>query len=121
MQWLSTKVRRLGRWLGRAAKRGPRLAYYHAYRLLPRDPQLAVYGAYWFNGYSCNPAAIYEKARELAPAVRGVWVVRPERRATVPAGVPTVLDDSLAYYRLLARATYFINNVNFPDFVVKRR
>ncbi|MFD9068561.1 glycosyltransferase family 2 protein [Streptomyces lasiicapitis] len=39
------------------------------------DPRLAVYGAYWNRGVSCNPAAIHAKARELAPHIRGVWVV----------------------------------------------
>ena len=52
---------RVGRWL--RARRGV-------------DKHLAVYGAYWFRGYSCNPRAIYEKARELVPECRGVWVVR---------------------------------------------
>ena len=40
------------------------------------DEHLAVFGAYWYRGYSCNPRAIYEKARELVPGMRGVWVVQ---------------------------------------------
>jgi CDP-glycerol glycerophosphotransferase len=50
-----------------------------------------------------------------------VWVVRRDLTDRVPAGVPYVVAGSLAYYRALARATYLVNNVNFPDFVVKRR
>ena len=42
------------------------------------DPKLAAYAAYWYRGYACNPRAIYEKARELAPDVRGVWIVKAE-------------------------------------------
>ena len=33
----------------------------------PMDEHLAVFAAYWYRGYSCNPRAIYEKARELVP------------------------------------------------------
>jgi CDP-glycerol glycerophosphotransferase len=95
-------------------------AYYRVQLRLPRDPSLAVYCAYWYRGYACNPAAIYEKAREMAPAVRGVWVVRRDRAAAMPAGVDYVVAGTRAYYRALARASWLVNNVNFPDFVVKR-
>src|SRR5439155_2817136 len=87
-------------------------------RRQPIDDKLAVYAAYWYRGYSCNPKATYERARELAPEIRGVWVVR--RGASVPEGVPYVVAGTKAYYDLVARAKYFVNNVNFPDHVVKR-
>ncbi|MBG0561617.1 bifunctional glycosyltransferase/CDP-glycerol:glycerophosphate glycerophosphotransferase [Actinoplanes aureus] len=95
-------------------------AYYHWQLRLPIDENLAVYGAYWYRGYSCNPAAIYEKARELVPQVRGVWVVKPGAQA-VPADVPTVAPGTRAYFRTLARAKYMINNATFPPYVVKRQ
>ncbi|MFC7545221.1 CDP-glycerol glycerophosphotransferase family protein [Plantactinospora sp. GCM10030261] len=95
-------------------------AYYQAQLRLPTDPRLALYAAYWYRGYTCNPAAIYEKARELAPHIKGIWVVRRDRVATLPPGVDYVVAGTPAYYRALARATWLINNVNFPDFVVKR-
>ena len=84
------------------------------------DPQLAVYGAYWFRGYSCNPRAIYEKARELVPECRGVWVVRRNAAATIPPGVEHVVARSPEYFDVIARAKYLINNVNFPNHLVKR-
>lgn len=84
----------------------------------PLDPELAVYGAYWFRGYSCNPRAIYERAAELVPNVRGVWVVRPG--ATVPDGVEHVVANTPEYLDLVARAGYLVNNVNFPNHLVKR-
>jgi CDP-glycerol glycerophosphotransferase len=88
--------------------------------LLPIDPNLAVYAAYWYRGVSCNPAAIYTEAQRLAPQVHGVWVVRAQSADSIPPGVPHVVEGSRAYYRLLARAKYLINNVNFPDFIRKR-
>ncbi|MGH8867992.1 MAG: bifunctional glycosyltransferase/CDP-glycerol:glycerophosphate glycerophosphotransferase [Actinomycetes bacterium] len=95
-------------------------AFYRAQLRRPLDEKLAVYAAYWYRGYSCNPAAIYEKARELAPDVRGVWVVSPQYVGTVPEGVDYVLPGSRRYYQVLARATYFVNNTNFPNHLVKR-
>jgi CDP-glycerol glycerophosphotransferase len=84
----------------------------------PVDPKLAVYGAYWFRGYSCNPRAIYERARVLVPDVHGVWVVRPGD--SVPPGVDHVVANTREYYDLIARAGALVNNVNFPDHLVKR-
>lgn len=95
-------------------------AAYRYFRRLPIDDNLAVFAAYWYRGYSCNPRAIYEKMRELAPGIRGVWVVSRENSDTMPAGVEHVVEGTLAYYRLLATAKYFVNNVNFPNDVVKR-
>jgi CDP-glycerol glycerophosphotransferase len=95
-------------------------AYYWLQRRRPIDPRLAVYTAYWNRGYACNPAAIHASAAELAPDVRGVWIVDRRHAGTMPAGVPYVSTGSLAYYRVLARARWLVNNVNFPDFVVKR-
>ncbi|MEJ3749897.1 bifunctional glycosyltransferase family 2 protein/CDP-glycerol:glycerophosphate glycerophosphotransferase [Actinomycetes bacterium KLBMP 9797] len=115
------KLRRQARTV---ARRGRDLGFEALYRaqlrLLPIDESLAVYAAYWYRGMSCNPAAIYAKARELAPDVRGVWVVRRDKADSMPPGVPYVVAGSLKYYRTLARARWLINNVNWPDFVRKR-
>jgi CDP-glycerol glycerophosphotransferase len=80
-----------------------------------------VYGAYWFRGYSCNPAAIYEKAQELVPGHRGVWVVKRDFVGSLPPGVEHVRPRSKQYFDLINRATYLINNVNFPNHMEKRR
>ncbi|WP_405092177.1 bifunctional glycosyltransferase family 2 protein/CDP-glycerol:glycerophosphate glycerophosphotransferase [Micromonospora sp. NBC_01392] len=94
--------------------------YYRAELRRPIDPTLAVYAAYWYRGYACNPAAVYEAARRLAPQVRGVWIVRRDRVATLPPGVEYVVAGTPEYHRVLARAHWLVNNVNFPDFVRKR-
>ncbi|GAA2091388.1 bifunctional glycosyltransferase/CDP-glycerol:glycerophosphate glycerophosphotransferase [Streptomyces albiaxialis] len=115
---------------GRARRRYGRLrsvlgrhvhrAYYAFQRRLPLRPDLAVYSAYWDRGVACNPAAVHAKARELAPHIKGVWVVRPGAAASLPPGTDHVRPRSRRYWQLLARATYFVNNVNFPDHLVKR-
>jgi CDP-glycerol glycerophosphotransferase len=114
-------ARRLKRRLGagrRALLRRWRLFEYRLFRLLPLRSDLAVYAAYWYRGYACNPRAIYEKARELTPDVQGVWVV--SRAGRIPPGIDHVVAGTRAYYLLLARARYFVNNVGFPDHWVKR-
>ncbi|MEY9997804.1 glycosyltransferase involved in cell wall biosynthesis/CDP-glycerol glycerophosphotransferase (TagB/SpsB family) [Streptomyces sp. V4I8] len=85
------------------------------------DPNLAVYSAFSHKGVIGDPAAIYHKAREIAPHIRGVWVVRDKRQAElVPEDIATVLLDSAEYRRVTGRAKYFINNVNWPGTLTKR-
>ncbi|WP_426499289.1 CDP-glycerol glycerophosphotransferase family protein [Streptomyces sp. D54] len=86
----------------------------------PLDPNLAVYGAYWNRGVACNPAAIHAKARELAPHIRGVWVVSSRHRDRMPAGVPYVIEGSRPYWRAMATAAYLVNNSSFPGGFTKR-
>jgi CDP-glycerol glycerophosphotransferase len=109
---------------GKIAKTARRDLLKAEYRLqLKRaiEPDLAVFAAYWYRGYSCNPKAIYEKLRELAPWMRGVWVVRGDHRDAMPEGVDYVVAGTREYYSLVARAKYFVNNVGFPEEVVKRK
>jgi CDP-glycerol glycerophosphotransferase len=98
-----------------------RIQRYYRRRLRePIDDNLAVFAAYWYRGYACNPRAIYERARELAPALRCVWVVNREGVDGLPPGVEHVVAGSRRYYDVIARAHYLVNNVNFPNDVVKR-
>jgi CDP-glycerol glycerophosphotransferase len=123
------KARRdLRRWKRRAkrpvmrARQGVYQVVYHAMRrLLPIDQSLALYAAYWYRGVTCNPAAVATKAAELAPQVRALWVIGRGRTAGLPPGTDYVVAGSFAYYRALARARYLINNVNWPNHLVKRR
>ena len=94
--------------------------YYAAQLAQPVEPDLAAFAAYWYRAYACNPKAIYEKLRELAPGARGVWIVSREHAHEMPPGVEYVVAGTKDYYRLLARARYLVNNVNFPNDVVKR-
>jgi CDP-glycerol glycerophosphotransferase len=59
VSWAKRRVRRR---LGEQRRR--RLEHHYRARLrVPLDPDLAVFAAYWYRGYACNPQAIYEKAR----------------------------------------------------------
>ena len=94
--------------------------YYRVQLRLPVDENLAVYAAYWYRGYLCNPAAIYAAARGIVPSVRGVWIVQRGAEDSVPGGVDYVYPGTTRYFRALARAKYLVNNVNFPDDIIKR-
>ncbi|MER6334562.1 CDP-glycerol glycerophosphotransferase family protein [Streptomyces sp. NPDC001034] len=96
-----------------------RLRYQAALRR-PLDPDLAVYCAYWGRGYTCNPAAIHAKARELAPRLRSVFLVEAGQEHTVPEDVEYAVLGSRRAWDVLARATYLVNNANFAEGVVKR-
>jgi CDP-glycerol glycerophosphotransferase (TagB/SpsB family) len=117
------RARRMAGRAKRALKppsRNDRQALYRARQKQPLDPDLAVFAAYWFRGYSCNPRAIYERARELVPSLHGVWVVNSDGASSVPDGVEYVMAGSPDYFDLIARASWFVNNVNFPNNMVKR-
>ncbi|MGW3630277.1 bifunctional glycosyltransferase/CDP-glycerol:glycerophosphate glycerophosphotransferase [Streptomyces sp. NPDC005122] len=114
--------RRLPRVWGKVPR--PRLlrtrTRYAAQLRRPLDENLAVYCAYWGRGYACSPAAIHAKARELAPHIRGVFLVEADAVDGLPVGVDHAVIGSARSWEVLARAKYLINNANFADGVVKR-
>jgi len=125
---LPNRLRRPARSAYRAARKLKKpvrsavlMAYYRAQRMLPVKKDTAVFAAYWNADYACNPAAIDQKLREIAPAVKPTWVLKPNPRNRPPAGTPTVHPGSFGFWRAMARSQYFVNNVNFPTKVVKRR
>jgi CDP-glycerol glycerophosphotransferase len=101
---------------------GTALHDHHYRRALsgPVDPHLAVFAAYWYRGVACNPAAIAAKLTELAPQIHPVWVVTPENAALLPPHTDHVVPGTRRYWEVLATAKYLVNNVNFPNAVVKR-
>ncbi|MFF9867763.1 CDP-glycerol glycerophosphotransferase family protein [Streptomyces sp. NPDC013953] len=84
------------------------------------DEDLAVFSAYWGRGVHCNPAAIAAELTELAPDIRQVWITEEDRVPLLPPGTDHVVPGSARYWDVLARAKYLVNNVNFPNDVVKR-
>ncbi|MEY9991780.1 CDP-glycerol glycerophosphotransferase [Streptomyces sp. V4I8] len=86
----------------------------------PVDPGLAVFAAYWNRGVACNPAAIAAKLTELAPQIHPVWVVTPEHAPLLPPHTDHVLPGTRRYREVLATAKYLVNNVNYPNAIVKR-
>ena len=94
--------------------------YQKLQQALPVDENLAVFASYWSRSPACNPAAIHAKLRELAPGIKTVWVVRKSRITPAPEGMTFVAPGSRAYREAVSRAKFFVNNVNFPNGLVKR-
>ncbi|MER5520966.1 CDP-glycerol glycerophosphotransferase family protein [Streptomyces sp. NPDC002763] len=125
---LREQAGRIGRESGRQALRVRRAAGARARHALTGlgghralDEQLVLYSASSHRGLLGDPAAVYRKAREIAPGLRGVWVVKDaEVAAGLPADVEHVLLDSPEYRRLTARAKFLVNDVNWPGALVKR-
>ncbi|MGW1168003.1 bifunctional glycosyltransferase/CDP-glycerol:glycerophosphate glycerophosphotransferase [Streptomyces sp. NPDC002550] len=91
----------------------------HALR--PLDPHLVVYSASSHRGMLGDPAAVYAKARQIAPQLRGVWVVRDEETADrLPPEVEHVIMGSRRCLEVTARAAFFVNDVNWPGALAKR-
>ena len=107
----------------KAKRKAGQMAKESAYREQLRHPveeDLAVFSAYWDRGVTCSPGAISAKLAELAPQIRQVWVVRRADVPLMPPGVDHVVPGTRRYWSVMARAKYFVNNVNFPDSLVKR-
>lgn len=86
----------------------------------PIDDNLAVYCAYWGRGYACNPAAIHEAAKRLAPHIRSVFLVKPSAVDSLPRGLEYAVIGSRRYWEVLGTAKYLVNNANFENRVIKR-
>ncbi|WP_164410458.1 bifunctional glycosyltransferase family 2 protein/CDP-glycerol:glycerophosphate glycerophosphotransferase [Streptomyces coelicoflavus] len=112
-------VKKARRTLNRSKRRAMGVLYRSQLRR-PIDENLAVFSAYWSRSVACNPAAIDGALASLAPQIRRVWAIRPDAVDRVPAGVDYVRLGSKEYWTAVARAKYLVNNVNFPDSVVKR-
>lgn len=109
-----------GRQALRSLAQGARRVLYRLFLLLPVDRNLAVFAAYWSGQYAGNPKAIYEEMRRSRPDIRGVWSIREADRDAIPEGVESAVTDSIKWHWVLARAGVVVNNVNFPNWVVKR-
>ncbi|MFF5407992.1 CDP-glycerol glycerophosphotransferase family protein [Streptomyces misionensis] len=120
----ANRTRRAARKAVRTRKRqvGAKLRDQQYRRALTRpvDPHLAVFAAYWERGVACNPAAIAAKLAELAPHIHPVWVVSKDNTALLPPGTDHVVPGTRRYWEVLATAKYLVNNVNFPNAVIKR-
>ncbi|MFA7322723.1 MAG: bifunctional glycosyltransferase family 2 protein/CDP-glycerol:glycerophosphate glycerophosphotransferase [Candidatus Nanopelagicales bacterium] len=94
--------------------------WYGFFRKLPLKDDVVVFSEYWGTGYGCNPRAIFEALPTYAPHLKAVWVMEKDKVGKLPPGVAHVAPNTLKQWAVLARAKYFVNNVNFPGAFVKR-
>ncbi len=92
---------------------------YPKYRQEKIDPKRIVFESMWGSKYSCNPQHLYEYIDKNYPGFECIWSLK-DPRMPVKGNAIRVRRGSQEYYRYLATAKYFVNNVNFEDAYVKR-
>ncbi|CAL9462168.1 bifunctional glycosyltransferase/CDP-glycerol:glycerophosphate glycerophosphotransferase [Streptomyces sp. enrichment culture] len=115
------RAARLAARLGRALTAAGLRLHYAVQRRLPLRADRAVFAAHGGRGHGCNPGALEEAMRELAPHIRTAWIAHPEHHHTIPPGTRRLTPGSAAYWTALARAKYLVTNDDFQPRPVKRR
>lgn len=78
------------------------------------DPELIVFESNFGKSYSGNPKYIYEELLRQNRAMRAVWVYQgKEKLKDIPGNVIQVHRGTEEYFRYLARAAYWVNNIRF--------
>ncbi|MEU6453767.1 bifunctional glycosyltransferase family 2 protein/CDP-glycerol:glycerophosphate glycerophosphotransferase [Streptomyces sp. NPDC047065] len=107
-------------WL-RAARTGALRLHYRGQRLLPLRADRALFAVEGGGGYGCNPGALEDAFRRLAPHVRTAWAAAPAHHHTVPPATRRLTPGTAAYWTALARSRYLVHNAAFDGGLVKRR
>ena len=92
---------------------------YPKYRTKKLDDKCIVFESMWGGKYSCNPQHLYEFIDKNYPEYKCVWSLKDARTPINGKGI-RVRRGSQEYFKYLATAKYFVNNVNFEDAYVKR-
>lgn len=93
---------------------------YPKYRQEEIDPRLIVFESMWGGKYSCNPQHLYEYIDKNYPEYKCVWSLTDEHTPIKGNGI-RVRRGSQEYFKYLATAKFFVNNVNFETDYVKRQ
>ncbi|KFG75233.1 bifunctional glycosyltransferase/CDP-glycerol:glycerophosphate glycerophosphotransferase [Streptomyces mutabilis] len=96
-------------------------AHYRVQRCLPLRADRAVFAADDGRGHGCNPGALEEAFRELAPHVRTAWAADPAHHHTIPAGTRRLTPGTAAHWTALARSRYLVHNAAFDPGLVRRK
>jgi CRISPR system Cascade subunit CasB len=117
---LARRTARLAARLGRAFTAAALRLHYAVQRRLPLREDRAAFAAYGGRGHSCNPGALEEAFRELAPHIRTAWIAHPEHHHTIPTGTRRLTPGTAAYLTALARSKYLVTNAGFDHRTIKR-
>lgn len=93
---------------------------YPMLRLLPVRRKWIVFESAGGSKFSGNPRYLYEYIDKYHPDYKCIWVLKDECTPITGNG-SRVRRLSLKYLYYMARAKYFVNNVNFHDAFIKRK
>lgn len=96
-----------------------RVAYNIAKRVLPVDERLILFESGIGKQYSDSPRYIYEEIVKRKLPYKKVWVYNKSLR-TKDKNTIVVKRLSVKYYYYLAKAKFWVNNQNFPTYIMKR-
>ncbi|MGW7277986.1 CDP-glycerol glycerophosphotransferase family protein [Streptomyces sp. NPDC054844] len=105
----------------RTARTAALRLHYRVQRRLPLRADRAVFAADGDRGHGCNPGALEEALRDLAPHIRTAWAADPAHHHTVPTGTRRLTPGTAAYWTALARSRYLVHNASFDAGLVKRK
>lgn len=88
--------------------------------ILPIDKNLIVFESNIAKSIGDSPKAIYDKMQEKDLPYKYVWIYNGEEPLFTD-NTKTVIRLGFRYYYYLARAGYWVNNQNFPTYLVKRK
>ncbi|KAF1305054.1 bifunctional glycosyltransferase/CDP-glycerol:glycerophosphate glycerophosphotransferase [Candidatus Enterococcus willemsii] len=100
-----------------------RRVFYPLWRKLPIKKNYCVLESFWGREFSDNPKAIYEYLRKERPDLHYIIPIQDTlvKIDFDPENTEVVKLNSWRYIYALARSKYFFNNVNFPNYYVKRQ
>lgn len=88
--------------------------------VLPIDKKLIVFESNVGKSIGDSPKAIYDKLQEFDLSYKYVWIYNGSE-PIFNNNTKTVIRLGFKYYYYLARAGYWVNNQNFPTYLVKRK
>ncbi|MDL2211448.1 CDP-glycerol glycerophosphotransferase family protein [Erysipelotrichaceae bacterium OttesenSCG-928-M19] len=89
-------------------------------KLLPMKKDLVVFESGMGKTGSDNPKALYDVLKVERPELKKVWVSE-NLIANLDENTIRIERKSLAYYYYLSRAKYWINNQNYPYYMIRRK
>lgn len=100
-----------------------RRVFYPLWRKLPILKNVCVLESFWGREFSDNPKAIYDYLNQQKPNMKYIIPLQ-DTLSNIDinnSNTEVVKLNSWKYLYYLARAKYFFNNVNFPDYYHKRK
>lgn len=119
-QWLSHRTTGPVVRLAKALRATVLGLHYRLQRRLPLREDRAVFAVQGGRGHGCNPGALEEAFRGVAPHIRTAWIAHPEHHHTIPTATLRLRPGTAAYWTALARSKYLVNDDDFDHRLVKR-
>lgn len=98
------------------------LVYFFIFRFLPINKNVAVFESFWGRSYDCNPLALSDYLSKNSE-LKIVWSVNKGTLSDLNASEDVIFVHRMSwrYFYYLGVSKFFISNVNYPSFLLKRK